>query len=193
MADVWTCLGSDTGEIYTTIIYMNIKHKLFLLGLAVAYVYFPLYGWLKNSPTVFTFENPNFKHEESIVVHAKELPETTTEDVKPSLVPVPKGNIEKIVYNETVKEFGEDHWESMRNIIKNESGFNPEAKNPKSGACGLGQANPCSKMKCSLTDVSCQTKWVINYIKTRYGNPNNAWNFWQARVQINGVDYGNWY
>ncbi|MEK6879068.1 MAG: hypothetical protein AABY22_05640, partial [Nanoarchaeota archaeon] len=56
--------------------------------------------------------------------------------------------------------------------------FNPYAINSSSGACGLGQALPCSKMKCDLSDTACQISWTINYIKDRYGNPTNAYRFW---------------
>ena len=65
-----------------------------------------------------------------------------------------------------------------------ESGLNPYAVNKSSGACGLFQALPCSKLPCSLSDVACQAKWGVDYIKNRYGNPANALEFHYAN---------NWY
>ena len=64
-------------------------------------------------------------------------------------------------------------------IYKKESGNNPGAINKGSGACGIGQAWPCSKMKCSLSDYACQDAFFTNYAVTRYGSWEKAWEFWQ--------------
>lgn len=68
----------------------------------------------------------------------------------------------------------------METIINNESGFNPMAINRSSGACGLGQALPCSKMPCELDfkGSMCQINWVAEYIQRRYGTPLKAEVFW---------------
>lgn len=63
-------------------------------------------------------------------------------------------------------------------IYMHESGNNPGAINRGSGACGLGQALPCSKMNCSLSDYGCQDAWFTNYMKSRYGTWENAMAFW---------------
>lgn len=92
-----------------------------------------------------------------------------------------------VVRAETVKTFGPEHWEPMKTVITNESGFNPYAVNSSSGACGLGQSLPCSKVlnKCrSLKNVKCQAEWIVEYIASRYFNPQNALNFWNQH---------NWY
>lgn len=77
-----------------------------------------------------------------------------------------------LVYDATVYVFGKAEWDSMYRLIMRESGFNPYAKNPTSGACGIFQANPCSK----ITDrsVSGQIKWGIAYVSARYSNPTIA-------------------
>jgi hypothetical protein len=64
------------------------------------------------------------------------------------------------------------------NILKKESGYRYDAIN-EIGACGMGQALPCEKMGCPLTEegVNCQTEWIMNYVSRRYGTPTNAWNF----------------
>ncbi len=67
-------------------------------------------------------------------------------------------------------------------IIQHESGGNPYAMNA-SGACGLGQSLPCSKVlnACgSLDNVGCQIEWVRNYCVSRYGSTANAKSFWVA-------------
>ena len=68
-------------------------------------------------------------------------------------------------------------------IVKRESSFNPYAVNKKSGATGLCQALPGKKMakygKDWRTNYKTQAKWCRDYIKNRYGTPQQAWNFWQ--------------
>tara|TARA_R110000868_G_scaffold393078_1_gene663994 strand:+ start:275 stop:658 length:384 start_codon:yes stop_codon:yes gene_type:complete len=63
-------------------------------------------------------------------------------------------------------------------IYLKESGNNPSAINKSSGACGLGQALPCSKMPCSLTDYNCQDHFFTAYMQNRYGTWENAKAFW---------------
>lgn len=65
-------------------------------------------------------------------------------------------------------------------IYSHESGNNPGAINKGSGACGLGQALPCSKMPCSLTDYNCQDTFFTGYMQSRYGTWEKAMAFWQA-------------
>lgn len=77
--------------------------------------------------------------------------------------------------------FGEVHIPSMNHIVNSESGFNPKAVNSISGACGLFQSNPCSKLPCKLDDIDCQIKWGANYVKQRYGTPSAAWEFWKDK------------
>lgn len=54
-------------------------------------------------------------------------------------------------------------------LVCRESSLNPKAVNKSSGAAGLFQAYPASKLKCDLSDVDCQIAWGKNYIKQRYG------------------------
>jgi hypothetical protein len=64
-------------------------------------------------------------------------------------------------------------------IYLHESGNNPSSVNTSSGACGLGQALPCSKLPCSLTDYVCQDNWFTNdYMIPRYHTWENAEEHW---------------
>jgi outer membrane biosynthesis protein TonB len=63
-------------------------------------------------------------------------------------------------------------------IYQKESGNNPHSVNKKSGACGLGQALPCSKMPCAMGDYACQDKFFTAYMQNRYGSWENARSFW---------------
>lgn len=65
-----------------------------------------------------------------------------------------------------------DYYENL--VMQRESSGNSCAMNP-SGACGLFQALPCSKMGCSLYDVACQEAWGESYISSTYGTASNAW------------------
>lgn len=55
-------------------------------------------------------------------------------------------------------------------LIQKESGCNPYAVNKSSGACGVGQALPCSKTGCAMGDGACQTRWMNSYVLGRYGS-----------------------
>lgn len=87
------------------------------------------------------------------------------------------GSVVDYVHQMTVQAFGEDQWPAMSAIISRESGFNPNSYNKRSGACGLFQAMPCSKM--GGMEVGNQVRWGIGYIRARYGTPSAAWAFWQ--------------
>jgi hypothetical protein len=69
-------------------------------------------------------------------------------------------------------------------IVERESGWNPSATNSSSGAYGLVQALPGSKMASAgsdwKTNPATQIKWGLDYMNSRYGSPAEAWGFWQA-------------
>ncbi|WP_326723463.1 MULTISPECIES: transglycosylase SLT domain-containing protein [unclassified Streptomyces] len=69
-------------------------------------------------------------------------------------------------------------------IVEHESGWDVNATNSSSGAYGLVQALPGSKMASAgsdwKTNPETQIKWGLNYMNDRYGSPVGAWNFWQA-------------
>jgi hypothetical protein len=73
-------------------------------------------------------------------------------------------------------------WTCFNNIITRESGWNVTAENPNSGAYGLPQALPPSKMGPGWQDSAyVQLHWVIDeYIPSAYGTPCGAWAFWRA-------------
>ena len=77
------------------------------------------------------------------------------------------------------------HWTALRNLWQGESNWNHRAKNPSSGAYGIPQSLPASKMRSAgadwLTNPVTQIRWGLNYIKERYKNPANAYAAWKAR------------
>ncbi|MCX5194675.1 lytic transglycosylase domain-containing protein [Streptomyces sp. NBC_00249] len=70
------------------------------------------------------------------------------------------------------------------NIIDAESTWNYKAVNSSSGAYGLVQALPGSKMASAgsdwRTNPATQIKWGLGYMNERYGSPCSAWSFHQA-------------
>jgi hypothetical protein len=75
-------------------------------------------------------------------------------------------------------------FQCFSNIVTRESGWNYTATNASSGAYGLVQALPGTKMASAgadwRTNPGTQIKWGLNYMNVRYGSPCGAWSFWQA-------------
>lgn len=75
----------------------------------------------------------------------------------------------------------ESDWGYVDAIVSRESGWNPNATNASSGACGLVQALPCSKVPGGNGyDPVANLSWAIGYAHGRYGGWEGAYNFWQA-------------
>ncbi|MFE2310352.1 transglycosylase SLT domain-containing protein [Streptomyces sp. NPDC059411] len=73
---------------------------------------------------------------------------------------------------------------AFNNIVSRESGWDHTATNSSSGAYGLVQALPASKMASAgsdwKTNPATQIKWGLDYMNSRYGSPVGAWSFWQT-------------
>jgi hypothetical protein len=67
------------------------------------------------------------------------------------------------------------NWEPVAEIVARESSFNPNAKNSKSTAYGLGQFLDMHgvRTKCGA-DIECQLDSLKTYIVNRYGSPTKA-------------------
>ncbi len=77
-----------------------------------------------------------------------------------------------------------DQFGCLDELYMHESGWNPSASNPSSGAYGIPQSLPADKMAAYgadwQTDPATQLKWGLAYIQHSYGSPCGAWGFWQA-------------
>ncbi|MGP6171904.1 transglycosylase SLT domain-containing protein [Microbacterium sp. A196] len=69
-------------------------------------------------------------------------------------------------------------WGYVDYIVSKESGWNPNATNRSSGACGLVQALPCSKVPGNGYDPVDNLRWANGYATGRYGSWAGAYNFW---------------
>jgi hypothetical protein len=70
-------------------------------------------------------------------------------------------------------------WPPLDKLWNRESGWNKYAHNPYSGAYGIPQALPGSKMASAgrnwRSNATTQIRWGLGYIKSRYGSPRAAW------------------
>lgn len=80
--------------------------------------------------------------------------------------------------------FGIDQFPCLDRLWKHESGWNYRAENKGSGAYGIPQALPGSKMSSVgadwKTNPATQIKWGLGYIKGRYDTPCGAWSHFQS-------------
>lgn len=74
----------------------------------------------------------------------------------------------------------ESDWGYVDYIASKESTWNPNATNASSGACGLIQALPCSKVPGNGYDPVDNLRWASGYATDRYGSWAGAYAFWTA-------------
>jgi hypothetical protein len=77
-----------------------------------------------------------------------------------------------------------DEWACLDNLWARESGWSNTAENRSSGAYGIPQALPGSKMAAFgadwQTNPATQIQWGLNYIHGRYATPCGAWGYFTA-------------
>jgi phage-related minor tail protein len=91
--------------------------------------------------------------------------------------------------------WGASQFGPLKQLWNGESGWRWNALNASSGAYGIPQALPASKMASAgadwRTNPATQIRWGLGYIKSRYGSPAGAWNFWN-RQSPHWYDNGGW-
>ena len=100
--------------------------------------------------------------------------------------PPDPGTAQSIAYN-MLASFGFNpatQFGCLDPLWQHESGWAYDAENPVSGAYGIPQALPGSKMASAgsdwQTNPATQIRWGLGYIKAIYGSPCNAWGFEEA-------------
>lgn len=75
--------------------------------------------------------------------------------------------------------WGANQWSPLEMLWERESNWQWNARNRSSGAYGIPQALPASKMASAgadwLTNWATQIRWGLGYIRGRYGSPAAAW------------------
>ncbi|QNE34686.1 hypothetical protein [Leifsonia shinshuensis] len=86
--------------------------------------------------------------------------------------------------------WGQDQMGCLISLWNHESGWRADAYNTSSGAYGIPQALPASKMASAgsdwMTNQNTQVNWGLDYINRAYGSPCAAWNFEMSHTP-------NWY
>ena len=117
------------------------------------------------------------------VNHVYEQPvEVEVETAQPVVLESTGDDVKDLVREVAIANFGIGEWDALEELIMRESSWRHDAINPSSGACGLFQALPCSKIRSMA--IEDQIDFGMNYIKRRYGTPSNALSFHDSR---------NWY
>lgn len=84
--------------------------------------------------------------------------------------------------------WGQAQWPCLNKLWTQESSWITTAQNPSSGAYGIPQSLPASKMASVGADYRTNTRtqltWGMQYVKAAYGSPCQAWDFHLAH---------NWY
>lgn len=80
-------------------------------------------------------------------------------------------------------------WDALNMLWNRESGWNNLARNPTSGAFGIPQSLPASKMGAAgaAGNPLAQINWGLKYIDDRYGSPAAAW---AHELQVGWYDGG---
>lgn len=107
----------------------------------------------------------------------------------PAVSPVEPGTARAIGLELTLaRGWDETQFACLDALWTRESNWRVNAENKSSGAYGIPQALPGSKMASAgddwQTNPATQITWGLGYIANRYGTPCDAWAFFQAR---------NWY
>lgn len=90
------------------------------------------------------------------------------------------GSAQAIAYDMLIaRGWGQQEYECLVALWTRESNWNVYAHNPSSGAYGIPQALPGTKMASAgsdwQTNPATQITWGLGYIAARYGTPCGAW------------------
>ncbi|RUQ97562.1 lytic transglycosylase domain-containing protein [Labedella endophytica] len=105
--------------------------------------------------------------------------------VAPSAAVPDPGTAQAIAYDKVAaRGWGEDQYSCLVALWNKESGWRVNAHNTSSGAYGIPQSLPGSKMASAgadwATNPATQIEWGLGYISGRYGTPCGAWGHSQS-------------
>jgi hypothetical protein len=111
--------------------------------------------------------------------------QTASQQAPSTAVPALSGSAQSIAES-MLGSFGwsSSQFSCLRPLWAGESGWSATASNPSTGAYGVPQALPGSKMASAgtdwQTDAVTQIRWGLGYIESTYGSPCAAWSHEQA-------------
>ncbi|WP_124038998.1 G5 domain-containing protein [Neoactinobaculum massilliense] len=124
------------------------------------------------------------KVDEVVHVGTKTATATTTDTASTdtaSTTPVTTAGGVKGIAQGMLSSYGwsQSQFACLDKLWTRESGWNASARNASSGAYGIPQALPGTKMASAgadwATNPATQIRWGLSYIQGRYGSPCNAW------------------
>ena len=111
---------------------------------------------------------------------AQDQPTEQAQPAQQATVTVTAGSAQQVA-EQMLSQFGwsPSQFGCLDPLWAEESGWQVTAENPGSGAYGIPQALPGSKMASAgadwETDAATQIRWGLTYIKSLYGSPCGAW------------------
>lgn len=135
--------------------------------------------------TVYVTPTPTPTPTPTATVTAKTTAGGSTGWSPPFVAPDP-GSAQAIAYEMVLaRGWGDDQFACLVALWKKESGWRVNAYNAGSGAYGIPQALPGSKMASAgadwETNPATQISWGLGYIGGRYGTPCGAWDHSQRK------------
>lgn len=146
---------------------------------------------------VFVLQNepPRQAQAEHINNEVKVPAKVETVNVTPTPTPAPVAQPQRLTPPKTNREIGAElaatygwtgqQFTCLERLWTGESNWNHLSYNRSSGATGIPQSLPGSKMASAgadyMTNPATQIKWGLSYISGRYGTPCSAYSQWQAR------------
>lgn len=131
------------------------------------------------SPTPKATPKPTKK----IVSKPKPKKELSSQRPSAKMVSVKAGARLAKIY--AARRLNDNQFDCLNILWKSESGWRWNALNRSSGAYGIPQALPGSKMRTAgkdwRTNPITQVRWGLGYISGRYGSPCKAWTFKKRR------------
>jgi hypothetical protein len=102
----------------------------------------------------------------------------------PVVLPAIAGTPRQMAYAVAVRAgLSAQQWSCLSSLWQQESKFQTTARNARSGAYGIPQALPASRMVSAgadwRTNPVTQIRWGLSYISTRYGTACTAWSHWK--------------
>jgi hypothetical protein len=102
----------------------------------------------------------------------------------PIVLPAIAGTPRQMAYAVAVRAgLSAQQWSCLSQLWQQESKFQTTVRNSRSGAYGIPQALPASRMASAgadwRTNPVTQIRWGLSYISTRYGTACTAWSHWK--------------
>jgi hypothetical protein len=170
--------------------YFSVLGFFFVLGLTAVYTFDPYAGTLASASTVQVYEpeqelqeivyetehTVSFERGGFVIISGKEARKYFVTSAATPEVGSPKAYA--LEYIETFG-WGLDQYSCLESLWTRESQWRTLATNPSSGAYGIPQAWPGSKMAAEgpdwMTNHETQIRWGVKYIAARYDDPCGAW------------------